>query len=37
MVGDSVCAAARLCAEYRTDLRPQATGSGLFYTPGTSL
>lgn len=36
-VGESVCAAARWCAEYRTDLRPQATGRGLLYTPGTSL
>lgn len=32
-----MCTAARLCAEHRTDLRPQATGRGLLYTPGTSL
>lgn len=33
----SVCTAAHLCAKYRTDLRPQATGRVLLYTPGTSL
>lgn len=32
-----MCAAALWCVQCRTDLRPQATGRRLLYTPGTSL